>query len=477
MFAARGASATTADRRKAPPAPQPRERPFGTLGLLYAMWQNPLLTWTTRHFEEPIVTAQTVLGRIAVVSDPAGIKQVLVDNATNYHKGPLQRRLLGPGLGQGLLTTEGETWRKQRRALAPLFTPRVVEAFAPAMGKSGQWMVDRWLAQRPGRILDISGEMSRLTLDVLERTLFPDGLARKPGEFGRAVTLYFETIGRVDPLDVLGLPDWVPRIGRRNAAPALRFFGEAVDAIISARRTALQTGSQPTEAVPDLLTLLLRAADPDTGHGLSEGEVRANILTFIAAGHETTANTLTWTLFLLSTHPNWRADLEAEVDALLPNGSRDGLPAGAGWLERLPLARAIVEEALRLYPPAASLTRQALAADVIAGRRIDKGTIVVVSPWVLHRHRRLWNRPEEFDPSRFLPPARGVIERFAYLPFGAGPRICIGASFALQEAIILLAIMVSQFRFELAENAQVMPVQRVTLRPGNGMPMMVKRRR
>jgi cytochrome P450 len=473
MSAALEARGTT-ERRTTPPAPRPRERPFGTLGLLYAMWQNPLLTWTNRHFEEPIVTAQTVLGRVAVVSDPAGIRQVLVDNAANYHKGPLQRRLLGPGLGQGLLTTEGEAWRTQRRALAPLFTPRVVEAFAPAMGISGQWMVDRWQAQRPGRVIDIAGEMSRLTLDVLERTLFPDGLARKPGEFARAVTLYFETIGRVDPLDVLGLPDWVPRLGRRHAQPALRFFSEAVDAIIATRRIAIQSASQPTETAPDLLTLLLRAADPETGLGLSESEVRANILTFIAAGHETTANTLTWSLFLLSTHSQWRDALEAEVDGLLPNGSRDGLPATAGWLDRLPVARAIIEEALRLYPPAASLTRQALAPDVIAGRRIDKGTIVVVSPWVLHRHRRLWSRPAEFDPSRFLPKARGDIERFAYLPFGAGPRICIGASFALQEAIILLAILVRNFRFALAENADVMPVQRVTLRPSNGMPMMLK---
>jgi cytochrome P450 len=477
MSAAHEPKTGAAERRKTPPAPQPRDRPYGTLGLLFAMWQNPLLTWTTRHFEEPIVTAQTILGRIAVVSEPTGIRQVLVDNAANYHKGPLQRRLLGPGLDKGLLTTEGEDWRKQRRALAPLFTPRVVEAFAPAMGESGQWMVDRWQAQRPGRVLDMAAEMSRLTLDVLERTLFPDGLARKPGEFARAVTLYFETIGRVDPFDVLGFPDWVPRLGRRNAQPALRFFGEAVDAIINARRAAMQNTSPPRDASPDLLTLLLRAADPETGLGLSEAEVRANILTFIAAGHETTANTLTWTLFLLSTHRHWRDELEAEVDALLPNGVHDALPASAAWLESLPRARAIIEEALRLYPPAASLTREALEADVIAGRRIDKGTIVVISPWVLHRHRRLWSRPAEFDPARFLPPARGAIERFAYLPFGAGPRVCIGASFALQEAIILLAIMVSDFRFELADNAKVMPVQRVTLRPGNGMPMVLKRRR
>jgi cytochrome P450 len=460
-----------------PPAPSPRERPLGTLGLLLTMWQNPLATWTRAHFEQPVVVGKSVLGKIAVVSDAAAIRHILVDNWANYHKGPLQRRILRPGLGNGLLTAEDEDWRAQRRALAPLFTPRLVEAFAPAMGEAARSLLTRWLRRRPGRTLDITGEMSRVTLDVLERTIFPEGLGREPGEFMRAIALYSETLGRIDPLDILGFPDWVPRLGRRNARPALDFFVEVVNRMIALRRQSLaQPFGENDQVGPDLLTLLVRASDPITGKGLTEAEVRANIVTFLAAGHETTANTLTWALFLLATHPKWRQAAEAEAEVALPDGALSGAPLSAALLKALPLTRAIVDESLRLYPPAASLTREALKSDNAAGIRIDKGTIVIVSPWVIHRHQLLWDDPGSFNPARFLPDAKSTIDRFSYLPFGAGPRVCIGASFALQEAVIVLASIIREFRLALAPDAKIIPVQRLTLRPKYGMPMILRRR-
>ncbi|MDB5597811.1 MAG: cytochrome [Hyphomicrobiales bacterium] len=454
-----------------PPAPKPRERPLGTLGLLRALRTNPLLTWTRAHYEEPFLSGSTILGDLCVVNDSAAIRHVLVDNASNYRKDALQLRLLGPGLAHGLLTADGEEWRIQRRALAPLFTPRTVARFRPAMADSAAWLVTRLRRQREGRQIDIAAEFSRVTLDVLERTIFPEGLGRDPTQFIEAVTRYFDTAGRIEPFDILGFPDWVPRPGRGRAAPALAFFAQAVEGIIENRRKSLEAGGKSLQAEhSDLLTLLMGAADPQTGRGLGESEIRANILTFIGAGHETTANALTWSIYLLATHPAWRRRAEEEVDTLAEGETAHLDP------DRLPVTRAVIDEALRLYPPAASLSREAIGSDRLAGHRIRAGARVVISPWLLHRHRRLWTDPDLFDPTRFLPGNRDRIDRYAYLPFGAGPRVCIGASFALQEATIILAEVLRHVRLDAVPGHVPEPVQRVTLRPRGGMPVILRHR-
>jgi cytochrome P450 len=447
------------------PAPKPREVPLGPVGLLLALRQNPVETWTRAHFEKPILVGRRVLGEMAVVSEPAAIRRVLLDNVTNYRKDDLQRRVLSPGLGDGLLTAEGKQWRAQRRTVAPMFTPRNVLSFAPQMADAARASVQRLQRRRVGQILDVSAEMARVTLEILERTIFTDGLGQGPEHFREAVTRYFDTAGRIDPLDLLGFPDFIPRIGRIRSRPTLRFFRDSVDAIIATRRKNLP---DPNYQRPhDLLTLLLEAKDPETGVGLDEEELRANIITFIGAGHETTANALTWSLYLLSQSPEWRERLAAEADRELAGGGAETLA------DRLVETRAVIEEAMRLYPPAATLTREAVEPDMLAGRRIKKGMRVVVSPFVVHRHRLLWRDPDLFMPERFLGEAREKIDRFAYLPFGAGPRVCVGASFALQEACIVLAHLMQAFRFEHVETHEVRPMQRVTLRPKDGMPMRV----
>lgn len=445
------------------PAPTPREVPLGALGLLRTLQRNPVETWTRAHFEKPILVGRRVLGEIAVVSEPAAIRRVLLDNVANYRKDDLQRRVLAPGLGNGLLTAEGRQWRSQRRTVAPAFTPRTVVGFAPPMIEAARECVQRLQRRRAGQVLDVSEEMARVTLRILERTIFTDGLGQDPEAFRSAVTRYFDTAGRIDPLDLLGFPDFVPRIGRMRSRPALLFFRDAVDQIIATRRKGL---ADPTYAAPhDLLTLLLEAKDPETGAGLSEDEIRANIITFIGAGHETTANALTWSLYLLSQSPEWRARLEAEADRELDADSADALS------ERLVETRAVIEEAMRLYPPAATLSRAAIGPDMLVGRRIRQGMTVVISPFIVHRHRLLWREPDLFMPERFLGEAREAIDRFAYIPFGAGPRVCVGASFALQEAQLVLAHLMRAFRFDHVETHHVHPVQRVTLRPKDGMPM------
>jgi cytochrome P450 len=462
----RSGASTAPDSRRVPPAPRPREKPLGALGLLGALRNNPITIWTRRHFEEPVVLRDTIIGPMCVVSDPAAIKHVLVDNARNYRKGVLQTRVLRPALGNGLLTAEGESWRTQRRALAPAFTPRLIESFQPAMAGVAQRLVARWQALADEDRIDVAREMTHVTLEVLERTIFSDGLASEPATLAQAITRYLDTLGRVHPFDALDLPAWLPRFGRGHGKEALGTFNRAVDTIIARRRELLARGDEPPR---DLLTLLLEAEQVDDG--LAPDEVKANIATFIAAGHETTANTLAWSLFLLSFAPEWRERLEREIDETQKDD-----PATAP-LDRLVVTKAVIEEALRLYPPASSITRQPIGEDRVAGHKVDARTRIVISPWVLHRHRRLWNEPDRFDPSRFLPDVRSRIDRFAYLPFGAGPRICIGSGFALQEAIIVLAAIARHFRLDLEPGHEVRPVQRVTLRPQGGLPMILRRRR
>jgi cytochrome P450 len=330
-------------------------------------------------------------------------------------------------------------------------------------------MAARWEAADEDETVDVAAEATRLTLEVLRQTIFSDGLGRDTEDFQDAMRCYFDTIGQIDPFDLINLPDMIPRFTRWKVRPALRFFESAVDDIIARRRRRL--AEEPERVQRDILTLLLEAQDTETGRGLSEAEVKSNIITFIAAGHETTANGLAWSLYLLSQSPAWSDRVAAEARReLAPGRPREGAA------DRLIETRAVVEEAIRLYPPLAAISREAIAADELAGEAIAAGTTIVIAPYVLHRHRRLWDDPDVFDPTRFLPGARETNDRYGYLPFGAGPRICIGATFALQEATLVLATVMRRLELRLAPGFAVWPLQRVTLRPRGGLPMWITAR-
>ena len=433
--------------------------------LLSVLRDNPLKAWSSAHFEEPIVRGGLPFMPAIVVSDPDAIQHVLRDNAANYRKDDLLLRILSGALSNGLLTVEGVQWRKQRRAVAPLFARKTIFGFAPAVTAAAAALVARWSALPDGSIVDVADEITHTTLDVLQRTIFSQGIELDIGEFQMAMRNYFDTIGRIDPLDALGLPDFLPRPTRFRARASLKFFDAAVDAIIARRRRLL---AENARALPrDVLTFLLEARDPDTNEPLGEAELRANVITFIAAGHETTANALTWSLYLLSQDSEWTARVVAEADRT---------SEGEDPCAHLLATRAVIEEALRLYPPIAAISRVAIEADEIAGALVRAGTMVIVSPYVVHRHRRLWTNPELFDPSRFLGDARMQIHRYGYLPFGAGPRICIGAAFALQEASLLLSAIVRNFTLCLPTGHEVEPLLRITLRPKGGLPMQIHRR-
>jgi cytochrome P450 len=456
------------EARYCPPAPRPQPRPLGPIALIRTLKRNPLECWAIQHFEQPIVAGGLPIGHVLLVHEPGAIRRVLLDNAANYRKDRLQRRVLSAGLSDGLLSAEGEQWRLQRRVIAPIFARKTVMDFTPAMMGAAEALVDRWAGLGDHATIDVAAEMARVTLDVVERTIFSDGFGSDAEDIRLAMATYFNTIGKISPLDILGAPDFIPRFSRLRVHSTLKFFEAAVDKVISARRQFL--AEQPDRAPNDLLTHLLEARDADTDHGMSESEVRSNILTFIAAGHETTANTLSWAMFLLSQSEEWRERVGVEVDRELA----DPVP---GIADRLVETRAVIEETIRLYPPIAAMSRVALDDDDLSGERVRRGSLIVISPYVLHRHRLLWQRPDAFDPRRFLAPARATIDRFAYLPFGAGPRKCIGSTFALQEATLVLAAIMKRFSFQLKPAHAVWPTLRVTLRPANGLPMIISRRR
>jgi len=450
------------------PASAPwRVKPHGALGILATLARNPVEMWSQMHFEHLVLVGKTVFGWRAVVSDPAAIRRIFLDNVANYRKDAVQMRILQPGLGNGLLTVEGEAWKVQRRSMAPLFSPRQVASFAPAMHLVARATAEAIAERREGAVVAAHEEMGIVTLKMLEQTLFSQGLGREATQFQQAVSRYFDTIGRIDPLDVIGAPDFLPRLGRLRGRDSLAFFASAVNDIVGSRRALIASGATPPQ---DLLTLLLRAGDPETGRGMSEEDVRANIVTFINAGHETTANALTWTLYLLSQSPTWRTRVEAEIDENFdPADETD--PS-----DRLPITKAVFEEAMRLYPPAAHLGREAIAEDWLGGVRVPAGTVVSIPPYVVHRHRKLWKNPDDFDPGRFLPGEREKIDRYAYIPFGAGPRVCIGQAFAMQEGLIVLAHLLRRVRLDLFPGHPIALQQRITLRPKYGMKMIVRRR-
>jgi cytochrome P450 len=451
-----------------PPAPKPQAHPLKPLALIRTLKRNPLECWAAVHFEKPIVSGGLPIGHVLMVHEPGAIRHVLLDNAANYRKDRLQRRVLSAGLNDGLLSAEGEQWRLQRRTLAPMFARRTVMDFATAMMAAAETLIDRWSAFGERASIDVAAEMAKVTLDVVERTIFSDGFGSDAEDIRVAMAIYFNTIGKISTLDLLGVPEFVPRLSRLRVRSTLKFFEAEVDKVISSRRRLII--EQPDRAPNDLLTHLLEALDSGTGQGLTEAEVRSNILTFIAAGHETTANTLSWALFLLSQSPHWRARIQAEVDRELTGSAESGVA------DRLIETRAVIDETVRLYPPISAISRVALDNDDLNGEPVRPGTLIVISPYVLHRHSLLWDRPDEFDPERFLDTTQTMIDRFAYLPFGVGPRKCIGSTFALQEATLVLAAIVKHFDFQLKPGHAVWPALRVTLRPANGLPMIVSRR-
>ncbi|MDP4022668.1 cytochrome P450 [Methylobacterium sp. NEAU 140] len=443
--------------RLVPPMREPPARELPIPAYLRSIRDNGILGFTRAAFEEP-VTRRGLLGRASwVVNDPEAIRHILVENQGNYARTVGTLRILRPILGDGLLTSEGHAWRHQRRTLAPAFTPRAIDGLTPHIDRAVTEGIAALRGPAAAGPVDLFGAFHRMALEIAGRSMFSVGMDRHGEALRRFITEYSARIGRPHVLDVLMPPGWPTPLGWARARFRRRWI-PFLDSIIAAR------AAEPAGPGGDLLDLLAGARNPETGAPFSAEELRDQVATMILAGHETTAGTLFWAAYCLALAPGWQERVAAEArsaDLADPTGSHaDG---------RLPVTRAVVDEALRLYPSAFVVVRRALGPDVAAGHRINRHDIVMISPWVLHRHRRLWDDPDAFDPGRFLPGAAAP-QRFAYLPFGAGPRVCIGARFALAEAVLALARLAAAFRFELADRTPVLPVAVVTTQPERPVP-------
>ena len=445
-----------------PPAPVPRARNIvpSMFEVVRTIQRNPLELWGEPSYEDKWISTSFLGMKTVIVNDPGLIRHVLVENVANYKMARIRQTILRPILRDGLLTAEGDIWKRTRKAMAPVFTPRAINAFAPAMKTRSEAFAKRYTH---GQTSDIAHDMTLLTYDILAETLFSGQISGTPGSFAKEIETLFETMGRVDPLDVFNAPAFLPRWTRIKGRKSLAYFRKIVTDTVDQRKASAAMGKA---APDDFLTLLLKQEGPD---GLTRGEIEDNIITFIGAGHETTARALGWTLYLLANAPEDLSIVEAEIDAFMAGPET---PAHE-WLDALPKTRAAFEEAMRLYPPAPSINREAIVQDRYQTLVIEEGTTVLVMPWTLHRHKLLWENPRAFMPSRFWPENRLRLDRFQYLPFGAGPRICIGASFALQEAVIALATLLKQFRFECTATCKPWPVQKLTTQPQGGLPMRV----
>ena len=455
--------------RFVPPAPIPRRRGDfpSLLEVAQTIFRNPLELWGEPSFEEKWINTKFFNERSLIVNDPGLIRHVLVDNAKNYRMATIRQLLLRPILRDGLLTAEGEVWKRSRKAMAPVFTPRHIDGFGATMLSSTERYAAHYEeAARNNAIRDISRDMTELTFDILSQTLFSGDIITETNDFAGDVERLLHTMGRVDPFDLFKLPPWVPRLTRMGGARVMEQFRDIVDQTMAKRRQRMDSG----EDVPkDFLTLLLRI---ESEGGLTHEEVKDNIITFIGAGHETTARALGWTIFCLAKSGPDLSIVEGEIDQFFAGD----LPPPEQWIGHLPKTRAAFEEALRLYPPAPSINRAAITDDLYGDLEIKAGVTVLIMPWTLHRHKLLWDEPGAFIPQRFWPENRDKIDRYQYLPFGAGPRICIGAAFALQEAVIALAVLLRRFRFTCTDQCTPWPVQKLTTQPRGGLPMRVERR-
>jgi cytochrome P450 len=353
-----------------------------------------------------------------------------------------------------MVTSEGDFWRRQRRIAQPAFHREQIARFADVMVARTEAMLELW--EELPEPIDVAREMMRLTLEIVCRTLFTVDLGARVDAIGDAVSLAnHDTIERISSL--IDLPLWVPTPRNRRFKRALRTFDEIVYAEIGARRDARDPGQ-------DLLGMLLSARDPESGEGMSDLQLRDEIVTMFVAGHETTANALAWCFYLLSTHPEIERRAREEVVGVL--GGRHPTLAD---LPKLGYLKQIFQETMRLYPPVWGIGRGAVETDVISGYTIEKGSDVTLCQWVTHRHPDLWSNPEGFDPDRFADPE--AIDRWAYFPFSGGARQCIGNNFAVMEAQLILATMLPRQRLELASGHRVVPQPLVTLRPLHGVPM------
>src|SRR6195952_729399 len=434
-----------------PPSPARAPDNMTGFGRLIAMRESVIATWGQRAYEEDIIKGSFVGRSSFILNTPDAIRHVLVDNYENYTRTPAGIRVLRPMLGEGLLIAEGKAWKHQRRTLAPAFTPRAVASLVPPMIAATAETIVKLGAAASGPV-DLREAMQRMTLEIAGRTMFSFGMERHGAALRDFVMDYGARLARPRLLDLV-LPLGWPTPQDFARARFRRRWTSFVGMLMAERRAAGKNEGAPPR---DLFDLMGAARDPETGAAFTDEQLGDQVATMILAGHETTATALFWSLYLLALDPSTQETLAAEVKGANINGAPD--------IERLKFTRAVLDETMRLYPPAYLIARAAAGPDTIGGMAVNDKDLVLIAPWLLHRHEKLWDDPNAFIPARFMPGAP-TPDRFAYLPFGVGPRICVGAHFALVEATLALAKIIAAFRVELLDREPVLPVGVVTTQP------------
>ncbi len=436
---------------------------LATARLAISLIRNPLKALPPEIFSEPVVFNR--LGGIMRVhlADPTLIHEALVKNAPLLGKGEDVRRALGPALGQGLLTADGDHWKWQRQSVAAAFRHEKLLELLPVMIETARRTETRWRSSSTADI-DIGHEMMRTTFDIIVETMMSGGYGIDIGRVEQSITDYLKPTGWTFALAMLGAPEWLPHPGRRKARAAVEYLRASLATVIAGRR------ENPTDR-NDLVSMLLEAKDPETGRMMSDKEIIDNLLTFITAGHETTALGLAWTFHLLSQNGETERKVVEEIQAVT-----GGAPVAADHIANLTYTRQVFSEAMRLYPPAPVITRTALQDFRLGDHDIAAGTVLYVPIYAVHRHAALWDEPERFAPSRIEPEKVKARHRYAYMPFGAGPRVCIGNAFAMMEAVAIFAVLLQTVHLENRSTATAEPLMRVTLRPQERLMMQITHR-
>lgn len=444
--------------RFVPPFPERPPAPVASWRGLFGERARTLVHgWSERAFTEPYLFRKVLGWRVHLPLDPDAVQHVLLDNAANYEKPGLVKTLLAPVIGQGLLTSDGPLWRTQRQVVAARFTPPAVDALLPVFVDVARDQATTWAEGT----VDVASEAVAATLQIISNALFSGDPRLTRAEAVSHIAAALEGFSEARIQVLMGLPVIPLSLRGLRARRGQIYLRGTLTRIVEER---LRPG-----APDDFITGMIHALSEKFPRDEAVRIAVDNAATFYLAGHETTANTITWTLFLLSEQPGLQTRLAEEARAAIAGCKPTGLA------DRLPLLRMVVEESLRLYPPAPRFDREAMGEDEICGRPVRRGDFVSIWPWLLHRHRALWDDPDAFDPARFAPERKADRHRFQYIPFGAGPRTCVGARFAMTEALAILATWLSEWQFGARSNS-IRFSGSVTLRPHAGMRLRAHKR-
>jgi cytochrome P450 len=439
-------------------------------GDLAALAADPLGEFVRRSRQGAVMPLKIGMARGHLVSDPALVRHVLLENNDNYDRRTPAFDALRVVLGNGLVTSGGAFWKRQRRIAQPAFASESVRQFAPAITRLTVETADDWeRAAARGETVDACTDMMRVTLRIVAEALFGDDLAGDAAVIHREFPMIVNCLAAriASPIRP---PVWLPTANNRRLRPALAALDAIVERLIAAKRRRLADGGAAQDGHRDLLTSLMLARDTETGEAMSDAQLRDEVMTFMISGHETTATALSWLWYLLDRHPEEQDRLRDELRT-----ATGGLPPTVDQLPQLPRMKAVVQETLRLYPPLWMFDRRAIGPDDLAGTKVAKGDLVIFCPYSSHRLPTLWPDPEAFRPERFEVDRAEQKNKFAYLPFGVGPRTCIGNNLAMIEAQLIMGTLLSRFRIRLADPAPITPKPQVTLRPSRPVALQLER--